>query len=70
MEAAEQIRRDVVHFGLREGKNQHARKMKDRDGCNQSTKKQRSDPKMVERRTNRARNESAVMKIRKSKIIN
>ena len=44
--------------------------MKDRDGCNQSTKKQRSDPKMVKRRTNRGRNESAVMKIRKSKIIN
>ena len=31
IEAAEQIEQDVVHFGLREGKNQRARKMNDRD---------------------------------------
>ena len=31
IEAAEQIGRDVVHFGLGEGKNQRARKINDRD---------------------------------------
>ena len=43
--------------------------MNDRDECNPPTKKQRSDAKMVEKRANTARNESAVIKIRKSKII-
>ena len=69
IEAAEQIGRDVVHFGLGEGKNQRARKINDRDECNPPTKKQRFDAKMVEKRTNTAKNESAVMKIRKAKII-
>ena len=69
IEAAEQIEKDVVHFGLGEGKNQSARKIKDRDECNPPTKKQRSDAKMVEKRTNTVRNESAVMKTRKAKII-
>ena len=31
IESAEQIGRDVVHFGLGEGKNQRARKINDRD---------------------------------------
>ena len=44
--------------------------MKDRDECNPPTKKQRSDPKMAEKRTSAARNEPSVMKIRKSKLIN
>ena len=70
IEAAEQIGRDVVHFRLGEGKNQRARKINDRDECNPPTKKQRSDAKMVEKRTNTTRNKSAVMKIRKAKIIN
>ena len=69
IESAEQIGRDVVHFGLGEGKNQRARKINDRDECNPPTKKQRSDVKLVKKRTNTARNESAVMKIRKAKII-
>ena len=69
IEAAEQIEKDVVHFGLGEGKNQSARKIKDRDECNPPTKKQRSDAKMVEKRTNTVRNESVVMKTRKAKII-
>ena len=69
-EAAEQIGRDVVHFGLGERKNQRARKINDRDKCNPPTKKQRSDAKTLEKRTNTAKNESAVMKIRKAKIIN
>ena len=68
--AAEQIGRDVIHFGLGEGKNQRARKINDLDECNPPTKKQMSDAKMVEKRTNTARHESAVMKIRKAKIIN
>ena len=62
--------RDVVHFGLGEGKNQRTRKINDRDERNPPMKQQRSDAKMVEKRTNTARNESAVMKIRKSKITN
>ena len=55
------------HFGLGKGKNQHIKKMNDCDECNPPTKKQRFD---VKKRTNTARNESAVMKIRKLKIIN
>ena len=70
IEAAEQIGKDVVHFGLGEGKNQRARKMNDCDERNPPTKKQRSDAKMIENRTNTQRNESGFMKIRKSKIIN
>ena len=70
IEFAEQIGRDVVHFGLGEEKNQRARKINDRDECNPPTEKQRSDAKMVEKRASIARNESAVMKIRKAKIIN
>ena len=62
--------RDVVHFGLGEGKNQRARKINYRNECNPLTKKQRSDAKMFEKRTNTARNGSAVMKIRKAKTIN
>ena len=62
--------RNVVHFGLGEGKNQRARKINDLDERNPPMKQQRSDAKMVEKRTNTARNESAVMKIRKSKITN
>ena len=70
IEAAEQIGRDVVHFGLGEGKNQRAKKINYRNECNPLTKKQRSDAKMFEKRTNTARNGSAVMKIRKAKTIN
>ena len=56
MEAAEQIGSDVVHFGLGEGKHQYAKKMNNRDECNNTpTKKQRSNAKMVEKRTNIAR---------------
>ena len=65
VEAAEPIEREVVHFGLGEEKNQRARKINDRDECNPSTEKQRSNAKMFEKRTNTARNESAIMKIRK-----
>ena len=39
IEAAEQIGRDVVHFGLGEGKNQRARKINDRDERNPPMKK-------------------------------
>ena len=70
IEAAEQIGRDVIQFGLGEGKNQRDRKINDRNECNPLTKKQRSDAKMFEKRTNIARNGSAVMKIRKAKTIN
>ena len=38
IEAAEQMGRDVVYFGLEEGKNQCARKINDRDECNPPTK--------------------------------
>ena len=70
IEAAEQMGRDVVYFGLEEGKDQRARKINDRDECNPPTKKQRSDAKMLEKRTNTARCESVVMKIRKVELIN
>ena len=70
IEATEQIGRDVVHFGLGEGKNQRAKKINYRNECNPLTKKQRSDAKMFEKKTNTARNGSAVMKIRKAKAIN
>ena len=70
IEAAEQIGGDVVHFGLGEGKSKRAREINDCDERNPPMKKQRSEAKMVEKRTNIARKESAVMKIRKSKITN
>ena len=49
IEAAEQIGRDVVHFGLGEGKNQRARKIDDCDQCNPPTEKQRSVRKWLKR---------------------